>query len=196
MLAKWDIEEFDSVFLPVFVPHFKQFLEIFFGTRIEARGVEWYTESLGEFRRHHHPHIIAVGTLFSSLWRMLDSTNSSEKITNIVCSFDIGNILDLADSDECLIAFVVLRFWLDVGVVPKTYDIIVIPQLDDRHSHIRPTTDVDEDFWFFIRLHEIELLVQDIFRYLSRQSRNDEFRIFLESRMDRRIFWDDTSNFG
>jgi hypothetical protein len=122
---------------------------------------------------------------------MLDSANPSEKIPNIVRSLDIGNILDFTDFHECLISLVILRFWLDVRVIPKTDDIIVISQLDDRHRHIRATTDMDEDFWFSIRFYEIELIFEDILGYLARQARDDKPRILLESGMDRCIFWDD-----
>ena len=191
MFAKWYVEELDSIFLTIFVSHLEELFEIFFGTRIEARGIERDMEPMGELGRDHHPHIIAVGTLFSSLWRMLDSLDPSEKIANIICSLDIGNILDLTYLHECIISLIVLRLGLDVGVIPKTYDIVVIPQLYDRHCHIRPTTDMDEDFWFFVGLHEIEFPTQYIFRYLSRETWDDEFWIFLESRMDRRIFWDE-----
>ena len=127
---------------------------------------------------------------------MLDSLDPREKIAHIIRSFDIGDILDLTDLHECIIAFVVLRFWLDVGIVPKTYDIVVIPQLYDRHRHIRSTADMDEDLWFFFRPYEIEFPTQYIFRYLARQTWDDEFGIFLESRMDRRIFWNELPDLG
>jgi hypothetical protein len=127
---------------------------------------------------------------------MLDSANPSEKIANIICSLDIGNILDLTDPDECIIPLVILRLGLDVWVVPETDDIIVIPQLYDRHGHIRPTADMDEDlrldFWF----GEVELVLEDILGYLARETRDDESRILLESRMDSTILWDDTADLG
>ncbi len=126
---------------------------------------------------------------------MLDSANASEKIPNIICPLDIGNILDLTDPNECFISLIVLRFWLDVRVIPETDDIIVISQLYNRHRHIRPTTDMDENFWFFIRFGEIELVFEDIPGDLARETRYDESRIFVESRMDRGIFWDDPADF-
>lgn len=153
-------------------------------------------ESMCEFRRYHHTHIIAVGTLFSSLGRMLDSANSSEKIANIICPLDIGNILDLTYLHERLIALIVLRLRLDIRIIPETDDIIVISQLYDRHRHIGSTTDMDEDFWLGIRLGEIELVLEDIMGYLAREARDDEPRILLESRMDRTILWDSVADIG
>lgn len=124
-------------------------------------------ESMSELRRDHHPHIIAVGTLLASLWCMLDSANPSEKIANIICSLDIGNILDLTDPDECIIPLVILRLGLDVRVIPETDDIIVITQLYDRHRHIGTTTDMDEDFWLLFWFGEVELVLEDILGYLA-----------------------------
>lgn len=196
MFAKWYIEELDSIFLTIFVSHLEELFEIFFGTRIEARGIERDMEPMGELGRDHHPHIIAVGTLFSSLWRMLDSLDPSEKVANIICSLDIGNILDLTYLHERIISLIVLRLGLDVRVVPKTYDIIVIPQLYDRHRHIRTTADMDKDLWLDIRFGEIQLVFQYILGYLARESRYDEPGILLESRMDRRIFWDNMADIG
>ena len=98
---------------------------------------------------------------------MLDSLDPSEKIANIICSLDIGNILDLTYLHECIISLIVLRLGLDVRVVPKTYDIIVISQLYDRHRHIRPTTDMDKDLWFLLGFHKVQLGFQYILGYLA-----------------------------
>ena len=65
-------------------------------------------ESRCELRTHHHPHIIAVGTLLSSLWSILDSPDTREEMIYIIRSLDIGDILDLADLHECIISLIVL----------------------------------------------------------------------------------------
>ena len=150
MLAKWDIQELDAIFLSVLVSHFEEFFEIFFWTCIETRSIEWNLESMSEFRGYHHTHIIAVGTLFSSFRSMFDSLDPSEKITDIIGSLDIGDILYLTYLHECLISLIVLRFWLDVRIIPEADNIILITKLDDRHRHIRTTTNMYEDFWFFV----------------------------------------------
>lgn len=147
-LAKWDIEEFDSVFFCIEMPHFEELFEVFFGTGIQARGIVWDFESTSELGRDHHTHIIAIGTLFSSFWCMLDPANTRKKIAHIIRSFDIWDIFYLTHFDECLIALVVLRFWLDIWIVPKTYHIILVSKLEYRHRDIRPTADMDEDTRF------------------------------------------------
>lgn len=144
-LTEWDIEELDTVFFCIEMSHFEEFFEVFFWTGIQARGIVWDSQSFCELGRDHHPHIIAVGTLFSTLWCMLDSLDPCEKVAHIISSLDIRDILYLTHSDECLIALVVLTLGLDVWIVPKTYHIIFITQLEYRHRDIRSTANMDED---------------------------------------------------
>jgi hypothetical protein len=177
------------------MPHFKEFFEVFFGTRIQTRGVEWDLEPFCELGTHHHPHIIAVGTLFSSFWSMFDSTNPCEKITHIIRSLDIGDIFYLTYSDECLIAFIVFRFWLNIWIVPKTYHIIFITQLEYGHGDIWPTTDMDENFWFLLQFWSIETMFEDIPRNLIRKSLDDKLRIFLEKCLEGGMLGNDVSDF-
>ncbi len=40
LLAKWDIEELDSIFLSVLMPHTKEFFEIFLWGGIETRRID------------------------------------------------------------------------------------------------------------------------------------------------------------
>ena len=108
LLAKWDIEELDSIFLSELMPHTKEFFEILLWGSIETRSKDWDPEPCSKLRGHHHTHIVAIGTLLSPLGRMLDSLDPREKIPDIIGSLDIGNPLDLTDLHEGFIALIVL----------------------------------------------------------------------------------------
>jgi hypothetical protein len=106
--------------------HLEEFFEIFFGTGIEARCIEWDLESTSKFSRYHHSHIITIGTLLSSFWGMLHSLDPSEKITHIIRSLDKRNILDLTDLHESFVSLIIFRFWLNIGIIPEANNIILI----------------------------------------------------------------------
>ena len=162
LFPKWDIEKFDSIFFAILMPHFEELFEIFFWTRIQTRGIDRDFEAFRELRRDHHAHIIAVRTLLTTLWSMLDSADTSEEIAHIIGSFYKWDPLDLTDFHERFIALIILRFWLDIRVIPKAYDIVFISQLEDGHGRIWTTADMDEDFGFWIEYGAIESLFEDI----------------------------------
>jgi hypothetical protein len=126
---------------------------------------------------------------------MLNASDPCEKIANIVGSLDIGNIFDLTDFHKCFIAFIILRFWLNIWVIPKTYHIIFITQLEYWHGDIWTTADMDEDFWFFRRLWSIETVFEDISGDLIRKATNDKFRIFFKKCLEGGMLWDDFPDF-
>lgn len=119
-------------------------------------------ESCGELRGYHHAHIIAVGAFFSSLWSVLDTTDTREKVPHIIGSLYIWDALYLAHLYECIIALIVLRLWLDIRIVPKTHDIILITELEYRHRRIRSAADMNEDFRFLRWYRTIESMLEDI----------------------------------
>jgi hypothetical protein len=158
----------------------EEFFEVFFGTRIQARGIVWNMEPMGELRRYHHAHIITISALLTTLGSMLDSLDPSEKVTNIVRSLYVGDVLDLADLHECFIALIIFTFWLNIGIIPKADNIVLIAQLEYWHSHIGPTADMDEYLWFLFSCWTIESILQYILRYLARESWDDEPCILFE----------------
>ena len=194
--TKWYIEEFDTIFICVLMPHDEEFFEIFFWTRIQARCIEWDFESCSELRRDVHPHIIAVRTLLSPFWCMLDSLDTREEIPDIIGSLDIRDIFDLTDFYEGFISLVILRFWLDIGIIPETHDIILITKLKYRHRRIRTTADMDEDFRLFSEFRAVESFFEDILRYPLRESWYDEFLICRKECGKICIFWDSFSEFS
>ena len=107
LLAEGDIEEFDPVFLGVLMPHLEEFLEIFLGTRIEARSVDGDMKSLSELGGDHHTHIITIRTLLSSFGCMLNSLDTSEEVGHVIRSLDIRNFLDRTDLHERFVSFIV-----------------------------------------------------------------------------------------
>lgn len=145
---------------------------------------------LCKFCRYHHSHIITIRTLLPTFWSMFDSLDPGKEVLHIICPLNIRDILDLTDFYKCLIALVVLAFWLDIRVIPKTDDIIFVTELEDRHRHIRTTTDMDEDFWFFLKFWTIEAMFEDILGNLSRHTTNDKFLIFIKKMTKSRVFGD------
>ena len=93
---------------------------------------------------------------------MLDSTNPREKIPYIISTLDIRNILYLTYLDERLVALVILSLGLDIGIVPEAYNIVLVTELEYWHRDIWTTTDMDEDFWLFLKLRTIESMLEDI----------------------------------
>jgi|GEM_PF-3591003 len=126
---------------------------------------------------------------------MLDSANPCEKVPHIIRSLDIGDIFYFTDFNECFIAFIILGFWLNIWIVPKTYDIIFITQLEYGHRDIWPTTDMDEDFWLFRGFWTIETMFENIPGNLIRKSLDDKLRIFLEKCLEGGILRNDFSDF-
>jgi hypothetical protein len=161
-LAKRDIEKFDTIFFCILVPHKKELFEIFFWTRIEARRIVWNLQTTGEFGCDIHTHIIAVGTLITFFWGKFESLDTSKKVFYIISSFDIGDILDFTDFYKSVIAFIILALWLDIGVIPETYDIILIAKLEYWHRDVWATADMDQHFWFFERFLTIQTVLENI----------------------------------
>ena len=115
---------------------------------------------------------------------MLDSLDTREKVTHVISSLDIWDILYFADSDEGIIALIVFRLGLDIGIIPETYHIVLITELEYRHRDIRTTTDMDQYLWFCYQLRSIDSVLEDICGYLLRESWNLEFWIFFEERTE------------
>ena len=141
-------------------------------------------------RQDHHAHIIAVGAFFSLFGRVLDSSDTREKIRHIIRSLYIRDFLYLTDLYECFIALIVLGFWLDIWIIPKADNIVLITELEYRHRNIWSAADMDEDFWFFRKLRAIKTMLEYILRDFSRESWYDKFWIFIKKSMERSILRD------
>jgi hypothetical protein len=70
-----------------------------------------------------------------------------------------------------------LFFRLDIGIIPETYHLIFISEVNDRHRDIWTTTDMDEDFRFLSKFRTIESVFKDILGDFLRESRDDKLGI-------------------
>ena len=121
---------------------------------------------------------------FSFFRRVFQSTNTPQKMPHIIRTFYKRDFLNFTNLYKSLITLVIFTFWLNIGIIPKTEDIIFVLELEDWHRHIRTATDMQENFWFFScrRYRAIQAMLENIARDLTRKTRDDKLGIFLIER--------------
>ncbi len=103
-----------------------------------------------EHRTALETHVVAVFTLFSAFWRVLESCNSLEKSRHIILSLDPLDSFSFTDFRERFFSFLIFCLRLNIRIIPECKDIILILQIHQRYCRIRTTADMEEESRFFL----------------------------------------------
>ena len=191
-----NIQKFDSKLLSMFMSHKKHFIQIFFWASIERSGKIFDSEALGKFGGDIHSHIVAARTFFARFFRcILKPTDSIEKIFHIIRSLDEWNFFQITNFFEGFKTLVILGFWLNIRVVPKTNQIIFILELQNRHHDIRSTTHMHQNT-FLGQMVAIQPIFKNIKRNRMGKAWNQKFfEIIRVQSRNMRVFWNFGTNF-
>ena len=173
-LSKWNIKKGKIIAFCILMSYRKEFLEIFFWTRIERAGVITKSESCCKLCGNIHSHIVTIGTFFSFFWRIFESSDSLEKILYIIRSFDKWNMLYFAYALKCFKSLIMFFFRLNIWIIPKTYNIIFITELKDGHRNIRTTAHMHENLLSNLWPLIVKLMCENIRRNPLRESGENE----------------------
>lgn len=148
VLTEGDLQEFEIPFEGVFFAQGKHFRKVLVGGVVQRRGEPSDSEGLCEFGGLSKAHVVAFGTFFTFFGRMFESPDFRKEFRHVVVSFDKRNAFDSADLFKGFEASVVFFFGLDVGVVPKTKEVVFLLEVLDGNRRVRTATNVQKEFGF------------------------------------------------